>query len=317
MSQPCLHPYYLRDDNLYVPCGKCPNCRSRLRFDLSTRIFFETAFAKSAFFITLTYNDESLPLSKEGKPAFDKIQVQDFMKRIRRKLEPCRLRFFLTCEFGDGEDAQKYLKQYGTEFGRSHYHAVFICDHKLKLREMRDYVQAAWPFGHSCVSSCSMARIQYATQYALKDEDYLYKKYEEGDPCKPFRLFSLKPGLGAGFGVDEKPIIEFLNEYLYNDGIHFRDRLTVAGHQRGIPRYWKDRIDPSISEELKEKGKSFLDEHQEEMQRIRSESLILASDGKEIWIDGKLLQDYSKDNEILRKRRAIRRLRKLQKKSVH
>lgn len=317
MPNDCLHPYYLKDQGIYVPCGKCPNCRARSRYDLSTRIYLETAFAGSAFFVTLTYDEDNLPRTKEGKLCFDKVQVQDFMKRIRRRLEPTRLRFFLTCEFGDGKDASKYLKQYGQEYGRSHYHAIFICDTKRTLREMRDYVQAAWPFGYCSVSTCSMARIQYATQYALKDEDYLYKDYEKGDPSKPFRLFSLKPGLGAGFGVDEKPIIGFLNGYVFNDGLHLRERITIAGKQRGIPRYWKDRLDPSVSEELRLHGQEFLASRQEEMKQTRQAGLILSEDGKEIWRNGKLLQDYTKDNEILRRRRAIRQLRKSQNKSVH
>lgn len=312
----CLHPYYIRDQNLYVPCGRCPNCRSRARYDLSTRIFLETALAGSAYFITLTYNEDNLPCTEQGKPCFNKKQVQDFMKRVRKKLEPSRLRFFLTCEYGDGKEAKQYLQQYGTEFGRSHYHAIFICDNKRPLREVRDIVQASWPFGYSSVSSCSMARIQYATQYALKDEDYLYKKYEKGDPSKPFRLFSLKPGLGSGFGKDEKPVIGFLNDYLFNDGLHFRDRLTVDGKSRGIPRYWKDRIDPSIAMALKEKGLEFLQEKQQELAETRLANCILASDGKEIWRDGKLLLDFTKDNEILRKRRAIRQLRKSRKDSL-
>lgn len=285
-----------------------------MRYDLSTRIYMESAFGKSAFFITLTYNDDNLPRTEAGALCFDKKQVQDFLKRVRQKLKPTRLRFFLTCEFGDGKEANQYLQQYGQEYGRSHYHAIFVCDNKRHLREMRDIIQAAWPFGYSSVSSCSMARIQYATQYALKDEDYLYKEYEKGDPCKPFRLFSLKPGLGAGFGSDEKPIIGFLNRYLYNDGLHFRDRLEVAGKSRGIPRYWKDRIDPSIAAELKAKGEQFLQDKQGEMGETRRKGLILAPDGKEIWRNGKLLQDYTKDNEILKKRRAIRQIRKSRKK---
>lgn len=301
---------------MYVPCGKCPNCRSKSRYDLSTRIFFETSFAKSAYFITLTYSEDCLPLSKEGRPCFDKKQVQDFMKRVRRRLEPTRLRFFLTCEYGDGKDAQKYLNQYGTEFGRSHYHAIFICDTKRTLREMRDIVSESWSFGYTSVSSCSMARIQYATQYALKDEDYLYKKYEDGDPCKPFRLFSLRPGLGAGFGNDEKPIIGFLNEYVYNDGLHLRDRITVSGKQRAIPRYWKDRLDPSVSEELRARSLQYLAEHQQEMETTYLENVQKMPDGTPIWRAGRPLEDRTKDKAILARRRAIRQIRKSQSKSL-
>ena len=269
----------------------------------------ESAFAGSSFFITLTYNPESLP-THNGKPCFDKKQVQDFLKRVRRQLEPSRLRFFLTCEYGDGKEAIKYLQQYGTEFGRSHYHAIFVCDNKRTLREMRYIVQKCWPFGYSMVSSCSMARIQYATQYALKDEDYLYKDYKPHDPSKPFRLFSLRPGLGAGFGNDEKPIIAFLNDYIYNDGIHFRDRLKVSGRERGIPRYWKERIDPTIAEYLKEKGNQWLEDQQKQMADTQLQNSVRDANGYRI------CNDYTIDKEILAKRRAIRQIRKSKNKSL-
>lgn len=281
-----------------------------MRYDMSTRIYLESTQAGSSFFITLTYNDDNLPRTEAGALCFDKKQVQDFLKRIRRKLEPTRLRFFLTCEFGDGKEAKQYLEQYGQEYGRSHYHAIFVCDHKRHLREMCDFVQAAWPFGYSSVSPCSMARIQYATQYALKDEDYLYKKYEKGDPCKPFRLFSLKPGLGAGFGNDEKPIIGFLNRYIYNDGVHFRDRIQIAGKPRGIPRYWKDRIDPSLGEELKLRSRQYLEEQQQHMAETKELNSFKDSLGE-------THSDFSIDNRILQKRRAIRQIRKSQNKTVH
>lgn len=322
MSCGCLHPICVKGQ--YVPCGKCPNCRSKQRYDLSSRIYLETAFSASSYFITLTYDEDNLPRLCSGRLGFDKKQVQDFLKRFRRYIEPIQLRYFLTCEFGDGKEAQEYLQQYGQEYGRSHYHAIFIFNSKLSLRSCRDFLQRAWPFGRVQADTCNIGRIQYATQYALKDEEYFYKEYEKGDASKPFRLFSLRPGLGAGFGNDEKPIIKYLEGYIVNDGLHPRDRIRIDGQLRGVPRYYRTvRIDHDTGERrsklpadviefLSGNAQRWLSDNQESMQRSKEEHSIKEIDP--LTGDCNYVNDYSWDQQIIAKRKAIRKCRKLRNK---
>lgn len=55
----CLHPLHLKNGNV-VPCGRCYQCRSRVRSEWSFRVQCQMDVAKSVYFCTMTYNDENL-----------------------------------------------------------------------------------------------------------------------------------------------------------------------------------------------------------------------------------------------------------------
>ena len=60
----CLHPVKvktLRGIQL-VKCGKCPACENALRSELRAKVQQEETHSKFSFFITLTFDDEHLPL---------------------------------------------------------------------------------------------------------------------------------------------------------------------------------------------------------------------------------------------------------------
>lgn len=55
----CLHPIHLKNGNI-VPCGRCYQCRSRIRSSWAFRIQQQFDASKQIWFATLTYNDENL-----------------------------------------------------------------------------------------------------------------------------------------------------------------------------------------------------------------------------------------------------------------
>lgn len=60
----CLHPVKvktLRGLQL-VKCGKCPACENSKRSELRSKVQFEETNCKATFFITLTYDNDNLPL---------------------------------------------------------------------------------------------------------------------------------------------------------------------------------------------------------------------------------------------------------------
>ena len=60
----CLHPVKvktLRGIQL-VKCGKCPACENSKRSELRAKVQFEEQNCKATFFITLTYDNDNLPL---------------------------------------------------------------------------------------------------------------------------------------------------------------------------------------------------------------------------------------------------------------
>ena len=62
----CLKPIWIKEtsDTLgtYVPCGRCPACVQTKRSIWTFRILQELKGSESAYFTTITYNNENVPL---------------------------------------------------------------------------------------------------------------------------------------------------------------------------------------------------------------------------------------------------------------
>lgn len=52
---------FTREGDLKLPCGKCTECISKRSLEWATRARHEISLHKENCFLTLTYNDESLP----------------------------------------------------------------------------------------------------------------------------------------------------------------------------------------------------------------------------------------------------------------
>lgn len=103
----CLHPMYLASVEAKVPCGWCVNCRQNKRQSWVYRLQAEAKEYPLSLFVTLTYDDEHLPIERIGSDLFQtnvavvsKRDVQLFMKRLRKKYEDYKMRYFVTSEYG-------------------------------------------------------------------------------------------------------------------------------------------------------------------------------------------------------------------------
>lgn len=136
----CRNPY-VNPKGLPFGCGQCLPCRINRRRLWAARIMFEASQWQNNTFITLTYNDDNMPLTEEGIPNLRKKDLTEFMYRLRWHLRPNKIRFY-----GVGE--------YGTQFGRPHYHlAVF--GQPGCLRTVTDYNKR----GYCCDHCSSLERI--------------------------------------------------------------------------------------------------------------------------------------------------------------
>lgn len=72
----CYHPIHIKHKNLHpspafpenyiemdVPCGKCIQCIKRRQIDYAARLYREAKSAANMFFVTLTYNDNNIPIA--------------------------------------------------------------------------------------------------------------------------------------------------------------------------------------------------------------------------------------------------------------
>ncbi|QCQ85063.1 replication initiator protein [Blackfly microvirus SF02] len=193
-----------------VPCGKCIPCLVNKRSDWCFRLEREHRVSKSAMFVTLTYDEKHL----RTNGSLDKRDLQLFLKRLRRRDESSRIRYYAVGE-------------YGSRFGRPHYHL-------LLFNSVESDVRMAWldsrgvPIGAVHVGLVSSASIAYVTKYMIQKDDY-----PDGVE-KPFATMSRRYGIGGHYLTDQMVAWHRLNDANY---------VVRVGNEKGrLPRFYRDKI---------------------------------------------------------------------------
>lgn len=187
-----------------VPCGKCVVCQNARRDAWAARIELETRQHVSTWFVTLTYNEESVP------PFLCKKDLQNFFKRLRKKIS-CR-------HFSCGE--------YGSQFDRPHYHSIIWFDTQVDFNTCYSLVLQSWPFGFITVSEATHDRMRYVAKYTVKS---IYD-FPESFP-KPFAQMSRRPGVGSSWFETN---VSYFHDFL----------VLESGAREQLPRYFLDKLDP-------------------------------------------------------------------------
>lgn len=162
-------------------CNNCLPCLINRRRVWSHRILLESFKHADSCFVTLTYDEANLP---EGNNLVRK-DPQDWLKRLRRLLEPAKIRYFLAGEYGD-------------ESGRPHYHvAVFGLNSIVAGGDdgRMGVVRDSWHFGHTFVGDLTWESAQYIAGYVTKK--LVSREVPNGDRVKEYCRMSLRPGIGA------------------------------------------------------------------------------------------------------------------------
>lgn len=224
-------------DSLMIPCGRCIGCRVERKRQWGVRMIHEAKMHEGNSFVTLTFDNESLVKECrlcEGGYSLDRKHMQDFFKRLRRRLDGVQIRNF-------------YCGEYGGKTHRPHYHALIFGydfpDRKLWKRLdkhnyfISEFLREVWPFGHSVIGGVDFDSASYCAGYCTKkitgekaDSYYLGRVPEFGQP-------STKPGLGY----------KWLEEFGETDCFLF-DEVVVNGRKCKPPRYYDkllEKWDPS------------------------------------------------------------------------
>lgn len=200
---------------IYAPCGKCPLCLKRRKRDIVTRIYHEFRANSPGWFVTLTYNQDSL-----RSPSLIKSDVQKFLKRLRKRIGSFR---YVVC----GE--------YGSKNLRPHFHLILFGvdfpdivfhEHRGKYDLYRSpTIEKAWQFGFSTLSHFDYANARYVASYVIKKSlDNLPK-----DIVPPFFAGSKgKRGQGA-FGA---PYFDRFHQEMLRDGFAV---LMIRGRTFKVP----------------------------------------------------------------------------------
>ncbi len=164
-----------------LPCGQCIGCRLEKSRQWAMRCVHEASLYDDNCFLTLTYNDENLPV--DG--SLNKEHWKGFMKRLRARFPEHKIRYY-------------HCGEYGERYMRPHYHAcIFNFDFIDKVffkttNGQKLYTSATleqvWPWGFSTIGSVTFESAAYVARYIMKkvtgekaDEHYKRVNPETGE----------------------------------------------------------------------------------------------------------------------------------------
>lgn len=203
-----------------IPCNNCIGCRIDRSREWANRMMLELEDHDSAYFLTLTYNEEHVPTSFYPDPetgealpvmTLNPKDPTDWMKRLRKAFPDDKIRYFLCGE-------------YGTKTHRPHYHAIVYGLHLNDLVPAPGSsdphymtsaaLQRTWsvkskgsyaPLGFVLVAPVTWQSCAYVARYVTKK---LYGKeaefYETFNLCPEFTHMSRRPGIGRRY-YEEHP----------------------------------------------------------------------------------------------------------------
>lgn len=224
-----------RGERLELPCGQCVGCRLERARQWAVRCVHEAQMHEENSFVTLTYDDDHLPLDR----SLHLSDFQNFMKRLRKSIAPKRVRFY-------------HCGEYGEEFGRPHYHALLFGyaspDRKFFSERgghrvfTSDSLSKLWPFGFSVEGDVSFESANYVARYVLKKVTGEKAADHYGSLRPEYTTMSRRPGIGATWFQK------------YKNDVYPRDRVVVRGVLSRPPRFYDSllaRVDRSTLELMK------------------------------------------------------------------
>lgn len=226
-----------------IPCGQCIGCRLQRSREWANRMLMERETTEGACsFVTLTYDDEHLPMSEGVEPITGEVKefgnlvledLQKFMKRLRRKYPETKIRYYAAGEYGEKTQ-------------RPHFHIIlfgwFPEDAKFVRKGRKgeynyyqsDILTELWPYGLHIVTDVTWESCAYTARYVVKKftgpESY---QYEEKNIKPPFVTMSTKPGIGYDYYMQHRELFE--NEEIKRFYIS-TDKGSISFSK---PRYFK------------------------------------------------------------------------------
>jgi hypothetical protein len=292
-------------DPIQVACGQCIGCRLERSRVWAVRCIHEASLYPNNCFVTLTYDDASLPEFYNINSGLVYEHFQLFMKRLRERFVPkCpfpkghesreewlmmnRIRFYMCGEYGDDFSRPHFHallfnfdfsdKYYWTNRNGNRYYRSSVLDGMPRYSIDRGQVssEALWPYGNCEIGDVTFNSAAYVARYIMKKQtgSGSSEHYEWVDPStgeiflrrSEFNEMSTSPGIGKAW-VDK----------FYKD-VYPHDYLVVNGVKTRSPRYYDNiysRLDPAMLDEVKHSrslvSKNILDNNSAERLAVREQ----------------------------------------------
>jgi len=237
-----------------LPCGNCIGCRLLRAKHWAVRCANHLQSVDDGIFLTLTYDNDHLP--KGG--TLVKSHIQGFIKRLRERIgKP--ISYF-------------YCGEYGSKFGRPHYHVLLfgfrpfdsVLYRTTKLGNKlftSEFIENVWGQGFAPFGDLNFETAAYTCRYILKKVS--------GDLAKSFYLFidsdgtvfnrlsefsqpSLKHAIGKQY------FFENYKDLFNNDFVTYKTKDGVR--RSALPRYYNklfEQFYPKLYCDLKARRQAF------------------------------------------------------------
>ncbi len=245
--------------NSKIACGKCMGCRLDKAHDMANRCMVEAKEYKHNYFLTLTYDNDHLPIGSKNVATIDPNHFTKFMKDLRmyykHHYDHDGIRFY-----GCGE--------YGDKSGRPHYHIIIFNLPIYDLTHWKnnfggdpllisDTMNKIWKKGYVVIGDVSFESAGYVARYTMKKQTKTKRTnyYEDNGIVEEFVRMSRMPGIGRAYYDRNR------DKIYKDDGFYV---LTDKGSRFVKPPAYYDRLYDEYNQPrldlLKEQRKSHLDQ---------------------------------------------------------
>lgn len=222
-----------------VPCGKCEQCLKSKARGWAYRILKEAEQYENNYFITLTYDDEHLPvryIKGNYVSTLIKNEISDFNKKLKTYLK----------RRGLNSDFRFYgIGEYGSNTFRSHYHVIyfnldlpddleFYKYEKGNIYFKSEFLNSVWSKGFVVIGALDIGSACYVARYCdkkLERSDSEKTVFTDFDVQPEFSVMSRRPGIGS-YMIDK--IIDNIKNKVYS--------LSARGNDFSIPIYYSKKI---------------------------------------------------------------------------
>lgn len=217
-----------------LPCGQCAGCRLDYARQWAVRCCHEAQLHKDNCFLTLTYRD--LPHDASLQPA----DMRNFLKRLRKHLEPKKIRFFQCGEYGD-QNARPH--HHCLLFGHT-FNDMLIIRRGENALYQSDTLDKLWGHGFCSIGELTFDSACYVARYILKKITGDSAAEHYGNRKPEYTTMSRRPGIGKDFYTK------------YRGDLYNHDRVVITDQFLCKPPRFYDKlfeIDcPAEFEQIKE-----------------------------------------------------------------
>lgn len=221
---------------LTIPCGYCIGCRLDKSRTWAARIMHEAQMYPFNSFLTITYEDDYIPVAPTGCFTVDKKDLQKFFKRLRKYLGTNNVRYYAVSEYGEAT-------------GRPHYHAIVFNwrpDDLVFYTKSNGFniwtsetLDKIWGFGKCWIGDVTFESAAYCARYVMKKLFGNMSAIYDIDEIEPEGAYmSRRPGIGKSW------FDKFKSDVFPNDYVTVKDGVKCS-----VPRYYSSLLSKLNPEE--------------------------------------------------------------------